>query len=330
MKQVVYVATPESKQIHVWSIDKKGKLILLQQLILPGEVQPMQISRDGRQLYVGIHPNFGIITYLISPEGKIKQQAITAIPGNPTHIEIDKLGRWLFISSYHQGNLMVLPIDQRGVAQSAIQVIYDLKHPHSSGVNFDNSRLFVPCLGEDHIRIYAINNNGYLTEHIAQRIKTNKGAGPRHLTFLPNQNVFYCLNELDATINVYSAFEPYKQMQNCNILPAVSECKPWAADIHITPNGRHLYASERSSSIIRHFKVTAEGLKLLPMMSYKTETQPRGFDIDQSGNFLLAAGQKSNYIVVYKINAVTGALQTLDRYAVNTGPIWITTHSIKN
>ncbi|MFP3013290.1 MAG: 6-phosphogluconolactonase [Arsenophonus sp. NC-QC1-MAG3] len=330
MKQMVYVASPESKKIHAWSIDKKGKLILLQQLILPGKVQPMQVSRNGRQLYVGIHPDFAIITYLISPEGKIKEQGITAIPGTPTHIEIDKLGRWLFISSYHQGNLIVLPIDQQGIAQSAIQIIDDLKHPHSSGVNFDNSRLFVPCLGEDHIRIYAINNNGHLTEHIAQRITTNKGAGPRHLTFLPNQKIFYCLNELDATINVYSAFKPYKQIQNCNILPSESECKPWAADIHITPNGQHLYASERSSSIIRHFKVTTEGRKLLPMTAYKTETQPRGFNIDQSGNFLLAAGQKSNYIVVYKINTSTGALETLDRYPVNTGPMWITTHLIKN
>lgn len=53
MKQVVYVASPESKQIHVWILDEKGKLTLLQQLTLPGEVQPMQISPDGRHLYVG-------------------------------------------------------------------------------------------------------------------------------------------------------------------------------------------------------------------------------------------------------------------------------------
>ncbi|MGP1923499.1 MAG: 6-phosphogluconolactonase [Arsenophonus sp. NEOnobi-MAG3] len=330
MKQAVYVASPENKQIHVWSMDEKGKLTLLQKLTLTGEVHPMQISRDGRHLYVGIRPDFAIITYLISAEGKLKQQAITAIPAIPTHIELDKLGRWLFIPSYHQGNLMVLPVDQEGIAQSTIQIIDNLKHPHSSGVSFDNLRLFVPCLGEDYIRIFLINKNGYLTEDVTQRIKTNKGAGPRHLAFLPNQNAFYCLNELDATINVYSAFEPYQQRQNYNILPTGLECKPWAADIHITPNGRHLYASERSASIIRHFEVIAEGLKLLPMMAYTTETQPRGFNIDQSGNFLLAAGQKSNYIAVYKIDTITGVLQALDRYPVSKGPMWIITHSIKN
>ncbi|MFS1539462.1 MAG: 6-phosphogluconolactonase [Candidatus Phlomobacter fragariae] len=330
MKQVVYVASPESKQIHVWTMDEKGKLTLLQQLTLPGEVQPMQISRDGLHLYVGIRPDFGIITYLISAEGKLSQRAITAIPSTPTHIEIDHHGRWLFIPSYHQGNLVVLPIDQQGIAQPPIQIIGDLKHPHASGVSFDNLRLFVPCLGEDHIRIYTINNNGHLTEEVAHRIVTNKSAGPRHLAFSSNQNAFYCLNELDATINVYSAFEPYQQRQNCDILPVGSESKPWAADIHITPNDRHLYASERSASIIRHFQVTAEGLKLSPMAVYSTENQPRGFNIDQSGNFLLAAGQKSDHIVVYKIDAVTGALQILDRYPVGKGPMWITPHSIEN
>lgn len=330
MKQVVYVASPESRQIHVWSMDEKGKLTLLQQLILPGEVQPMQISRDGRHLYVGIRPDFAIITYLISAEGKLSQQAITAIPATPTHIEIDNQGRWLFIPSYHQGNLMVLPVDQQGIAQSPIQIIGDLKHPHASGVSFDNSHLFVPCLGEDQIRVYTINDNGHLTEQVAYRITTNEGAGPRHLAFSPNYNAFYCLNELDATINVYSAFEPYQQKQNCGILAAGAACKPWAADIHITPNGRHLYASERSTSIIRHFEVTAEGLALTPMAAYATETQPRGFNIDQSGHFLLAAGQKSDHIAVYKIDAVTGVLQALDRYPVGKGPMWITTHIIEN
>ncbi|HGJ5875319.1 MAG TPA: 6-phosphogluconolactonase [Arsenophonus sp.] len=327
MKQVVYVASPESKQIHVWSMDEKGKLTLLQELTLPGEAQPMQISRDGQHLYVGIRPHFAVITYYISATGKLSQQAITNIPATPTHIEIDQHGHWLFIPSYHQCNLVVLPIDHQGSAQSPIQVIADLKHPHASGVSFDNKRLFVPCLGEDHIRIYAINNSGHLTEDVANRISTKKGAGPRHLAFANNQNVFYCLNELDATIHVYHASEPYQQLQNCDILPAGSESKPWAADIHITPNGRHLYASERSTSIIRHFQVTNVQGKLIASDAYTTENQPRGFNIDQTGNFLLVTGQKSEHITIYKIDPVTGALQPLNRYPVGKGPMWITIHS---
>ncbi|MGP1952733.1 MAG: 6-phosphogluconolactonase [Arsenophonus sp. ET-KM2-MAG3] len=330
MKQIVYVASSESKQIHVWRIDEKGIMTLLQQFILPGEVQPMQISYDSQHLYVGVRPNFAIITYLISAEGKLSQQAIIPIPVSATHIEIDHHGNWLFISSYHQGSLVVLPLNQYGIPQSPIQIISDLKHPHSSGIFFDNLRLFVACLGEDRIRIYTINKNGYLNEEIAYRITTNKGAGPRHLAFSPNKNAFYCLNELDATINVYSKFEPYEQKQNYTILPVGSEGKRLAAaDIHITPNGQYLYASERSTSIIRQFQVTMDGLKLSPMTIYPTETQPRSFNIDQTGNFLLVAGQQSNHIAVYKIDMITGTLKALDRYLVGKSPTWVTVNSIK-
>ncbi len=330
MKQAIYVSSYKSKQIHVWKIDKNGKLILLQELRLPYEVQPIKISYDGRHLYVGVHDYFAIITYLISDELKISQQAVTTIQSPPTYIEIDHYCRWLFIPSYHKGNLMVLPIDKHGIARSPIQLISNLKYPHSSKINFDNSMLFVPCLGGDHIRIYKINNDGYLTEDTDNKITTNKGSGPRHMVFSLNQNTFYCLNELDATINVYSKFKTYQQTQSCKILPIGSKIKPWASDIHITPNGRHLYASERSSSIIRHFKITKDGLKLLPMAIYSTENQPRGFDIDQNGIFLLVAGQKSNHIIVYKIDRITGALYALDRYPVGINPMWITTNLIKN
>lgn len=329
MKQIVYVTSPESNQIHVWTMNENGKLTLLQNLRLSSEPQTMRISCDGRNIYVGIRPDFAIITYLISTKAKIKQEAITTIPATPTHIEIDYYGRWLFISSYHQGCLMVLPINQQGIPQKPIQIIRNLKYPHASGIIFDNSRLFVTCLGEDYIRIYTINNNGYLIEEISYRISTNKGAGPRHLAFSSNQNVFYCLNELDGTINVYSKFEPYQQMQNYTILPSGLKNKPWAADIHITPNGRHLYASERSTSIIRHFQVIEDGLELSPMAVYSTEAQPRGFNIDKTGNFLISAGQISNHITVYKIDKVTGILQKLDRYPVGKGPTWIMTHSIE-
>ncbi|AMA64853.1 6-phosphogluconolactonase [Candidatus Arsenophonus lipoptenae] len=329
MKQVVYISNAKSKQIHVWRINEQGKLTFLQNLTVPGEVQPMKISQDGNHLYVGIRPNSAIITYLIAVDGTLIQEKITDLPGIPTHIEIDKYNRLLFIPSYHQGNLSVLPINQYGIPEPAIQVINDLKNPHGSIVSFDNLHLFVSCLGEDYIRIYTISNDGYLNEKIANRLFTKNGSGPRHLIFSPNQATLYCLNELNATIILYSAFEPYKKLKIYNILPNELKCNPWASDIHITKNGKYLYASERSTSIIRHFKIINNGFELLPMDYYITEYQPRSFTIDQTNNFLIVAGQKSNHVIVYKIHKITGVLQALDRYKVGNEPSWITTHLIQ-
>ncbi|STT17792.1 6-phosphogluconolactonase [Klebsiella pneumoniae] len=44
MKQTVYTASPESQQIHVWSLEADGKLTLVQVVDAPGQVQPMVVS----------------------------------------------------------------------------------------------------------------------------------------------------------------------------------------------------------------------------------------------------------------------------------------------
>ncbi|WMY96838.1 MAG: beta-propeller fold lactonase family protein [Arsenophonus sp.] len=329
MKQVIYVASPESKQLHVLALHTTGKLTLLQELILPHPGQTIKISRDGKYLYLGMRNNFSIITYLISHEGKLIKRAVRNIPSSPTYMITDYHNKWLFIVSYHGNQLMVLPIDAEGIINSVIQIFDNLKNPHSVGISFDKQYLLVPCLGEDKIRIFMIKYNGYpLKECKHDCISTKKGAGPRHFVFHPYKNIFYCANELDATISVYSFLKIYRQVKKYDIIPIGLKNKPWAADIHITPDSFHLYASERSTSIIRHFQVISDGLNLLPMESYATEIQPRGFNIDNTGNFLLVVGQKSNHIAIYKINPITGFLEFIERHLIGKGPMWIEIHSL--
>ena len=90
----------------------------------------------------------------------------------------------------------------------------------------------------------------------------------------------------------------------------------WAADIHITPDGRHLYACDRTSSLITIFSVSEDGSVLAVEGFQPTETQPRGFNIDHSGKYLIAAGQKSHHIALYEIKGEQGLLEEKGRYAV--------------
>lgn len=53
MKQTVYTASPESQQIHVWSLEADGKLTLVQVVDAPWQVQPMVVSPNKEFLYVG-------------------------------------------------------------------------------------------------------------------------------------------------------------------------------------------------------------------------------------------------------------------------------------
>ncbi|TDB49061.1 6-phosphogluconolactonase [Photorhabdus khanii] len=324
MKQVVYTASPNSRQIHVWNLNNEGELSLIQTVDVPGEVQPMVVSPDRKHLYVGIRPQFSIVTYQIGSDGKLVQQGISPIPGSPTHIATDRQGRFLFSVSYSYNNLSISPIDEQGIAGAPVQVIEGLQAPHSANIDWNNKQLLVPCLKEDHIRIFEMTEEGYLTEKRAEGVATATGAGPRHMAFHPNQQVIYCINELDSTVDVYHKWEKYRIIQTIDSLPEDLAGIRWSADIHITPDGRHLYTCDRTTSLISHFIVSQDGFNLILAGHYKTETQPRGFAIDHRGKYLIASGQKSDHISVSAIDKYTGKLTELARYPVGKAPMWVT------
>src|SRR5204862_3606611 len=93
----------------------------------------------------------------------------------------------------------------------------------------------------------------------------------------------------------------------------------WAADLHLTPNGKFLYASERTTSMLAAFRVDAASGKLGYLSSTPTERQPRGFAIDPGGKFLVASGEKSETISVYAIDPASGALRLLQKVPAGKG-----------
>ncbi|MDE9464282.1 6-phosphogluconolactonase [Xenorhabdus bovienii] len=324
MKQVVYTASPNSSQIHVWSLNIAGELSLLQTVNVPGEVQPMVVNPDGKHLYVGIRPQFSIVTYAIGSDGQLEQQAIAPLPGSPTHISTDRAGRFLYSASYGFNKLSVHPIDENGIVKAPVQIVEGLQAPHSANIDRENRQLLVPCLKEDHIRIFNLDEQGYLTENRADEISTVAGAGPRHMAFHPEKSAIYCINELDATVDVLRKWDKYRIVQSVDSLTADFSSVRWSADIHMTPDGRHLYTCERSESLISHFRVSEDGYYLTLVGNYPTESQPRGFAIDHSGSFLITSGQKSDHISVSRIDKYSGKLTQLVRYPVGKGPMWVT------
>src|SRR5262249_1920948 len=97
----------------------------------------------------------------------------------------------------------------------------------------------------------------------------------------------------------------------------------WAADLHLTPDGRFLYASERTSSTVGAFRVDGTNGKLTYLGSTPTEQQPRGFAIDATGRFLVVAGEKSDTLSSYAIAGETGALKLIGRYRSGKGSNWV-------
>ena len=120
MKQTVYIASPESQQIHVWNLNHEGALTLTQVVDVPGQVQPMVVSPDKRYLYVGVRPEFRVLAYRIAPDdGALTFAAESALPGSPTHISTDHQGQFVFVGSYNAGNVSVTRLEAGLVLRSA-------------------------------------------------------------------------------------------------------------------------------------------------------------------------------------------------------------------
>nr|WP_314427329.1 6-phosphogluconolactonase [uncultured Erwinia sp.] len=324
MKHVVYTASPESQQIHVWQLNEDGALTLLQVVDAPGQVQPMVVSPDKTFLYVGARPDFRVLAYKIDSEGKLKETGHASLPGSPTHISTDREGRFIFVGSYNDACVSVSPIGDNGLPGEPAQVIKGLDGCHSANIDLGNQTLFVPALKQDRIALFELAQNGELTPRAQAEVKTTAGAGPRHMVFHPNQKFAYCVNELDSSVDVWALGDKVEKVQSLDMMPEGFSDTRWAADIHITPDGRFLYSCDRTASIITVFSISDDGATLTIEGYQPTETQPRGFNIDSTGQYLVAAGQKSHHIAVYKIAGDNGLLQELARYAVGQGPMWVT------
>ncbi len=157
-------------------------------------------------------------------------------------------------------------------------------------------------------------------------IATRAGAGPRHLAFHPSGRFLYLLNETDATLGAYQVDRDtgtLRELQTVPTLPRDFAGKPSAADLHVTPDGRFVYASERTTSTIKGYRLDPERGTFLRCGRWPTETTPRSFAIDPRGRFLLAAGLSSNAMTVSAIDPDQGLLTPLRQYRLGDMPSWI-------
>jgi len=95
------------------------------------------------------------------------------------------------------------------------------------------------------------------------------------------------------------------------------------ADVHMTPDGRFLYATNRGPNSIAAYRLDPATGVMTFIAHYPTETMPRSFAIDPAGRFLYAGGQRSGRLAAYRIEAGTGRLTLLNSYQVGKNPVWV-------
>lgn len=326
----VYVSNADSKDISVLQLDPAaGDLLLVQTVPAGGQVMPLAVSPDRKVLHAAIRSQpYQVASFRIDPaNGTLSPIGSAPLPDSMAHIATDRSGRWLFGASYGGHKLSVSPIAADGVVQPATLVMPTGQNAHAVLVDSANRHVLVSNLGSDAVMQLRFDPaSGALTPAATPNYSGRPKAGPRHLVFHPNGRHVYLLNELDASVDVLAYDAERGQLasvQNLSSLPAGFGGKPWAADIHITPDGRFLYTSERTTSTLATYAVDPASGRLTRVGHTPTEKQPRGFNIDPSGRFLVAVGQLSHAVTLYAIDPASGALKALRNYSLGKNPNWV-------
>jgi 6-phosphogluconolactonase len=284
--------------------------------------------------FLAIHPNKRFLyaveelhegqaaAFSLTPNGKLTFLNHQPAHGSATcYLTVDPTGKWLLVSNYGSGSLVVFPIQEDGSLGPSTDLILhhgqgpdappqEAARAHSVIFDPDGKYVLAADLGLDQVFVYRLDqNNGKLIAHTPLGLKTKTGAGPRHMAFHPTTCVFYVANELNSTVTV-CAWDATKgellPIQNFSTLPANFKGKNSVADIHITPSGRFLFVSNRGHNSLAVFRVSRNG-KLTHQGYVPTGGEcPRNFAILPPGDRILVANQFTNNLVDFNIPFETG------------------------
>ena len=331
----VYVGSSDSQDVTVLELKPNGDLAPVDTTAVPGPAKPggslpMAVSPDKKRLYVGLRNEpYSVVTFTIDRKtGKLTLVGPGPLVDSMAYISTDHTGKFLLSASYGGNKVTVNPIGPNGVVLEATQTIATEPNAHCIVADPTNHYVLHTSLGGDLVYQEKFDaKTGKLTPNDPPSISVKAKAGARHLVFSPNRKFVYLVDELDASIYVFpwdaKTGTLEKEIQVTTALPQGFSGKPWAADIHLTPDGKFLYASERTSSTLAAFRVDPKTGMLTAIDSYPTEKQPRAFNIDPTGRYLLAVGQLSNSLTTYSIDKATGKLTKLKEYPMGKNPNWV-------
>src|SRR5215471_14886626 len=256
--------------------------------------------------------------------GRLNQlNVVSSKGGGPTHLSIDRSGKWVAAANYGGGSVVLFPVHADGtlgeatgfVRHAGSSVTPRQTAPHAHGAYFspDGRWVFVCDLGLDKILAYRVGASGALDPAEPAFTTLEPGSGPRHMAFAPNGRLAYTANELNSTVSAFAYDKATGRLSPIQTLPSISGYTGangvnYPSEVEVDPRGKFLYLANRNGDNIAVFAIAADG-KLTP--SSQTEVggkYPRHFALDPSGSYLFAENQNSGNIVQFRVDRVTGAL----------------------
>lgn len=333
---LVYISSSKSGNPYGITVamldDKEGKLNIVQQDDTISECQYLNLHPNGQFLYATTMDNgCEVVAFKIDQDnGHIS--LVNREPANgtsPCYVAVDDSQKNVLIVNYtnagKRGNVRIYPINEEGELQPHTEMIehdghsvnpnrQQESHPHMIVTTPDNRFAIVPDLGTDKVYVYALDTNtGTLSLHT--EIKLQDGAGPRHVAFHPMLPFMYVINELDstlATFNYSTDDDTWTHRATITTLPDDYEPNPdrpnSTADVHVHPNGRFLYGSNRGHDSIVIYALGTDGIPELIGHESTRGQWPRAFMISKSGKWLVVGNRHTDTAEVFAVNDDSGLL----------------------
>jgi 6-phosphogluconolactonase len=290
----------------------------------------LSVDSEGDFIYAvsekntGTNPGGEIVAYqFINPSGlMIEKKRISSMGNDPCYIALHPDKKWFAAGNYSSGSIITGTTLSSPSDFNVNQVIthtgsginvarQESAHVHATVFSPDGKYLLVPDLGIDKVNVYAFDAQ---TSNIIYNKKKSAssvpGSGPRHLEFHPNGKWVYLMEELSSTV-VFFRFNEGKlsKKQRIDAQPAGYQGTRSSADIHVSPDSRYLYCSNRGeANSISVFSISKTGQLALVENQSTQGITPRNFSICPGGKYLLAANQDSDNIAIFAIDQETGKL----------------------
>jgi 6-phosphogluconolactonase len=342
--------TADSQGIELYRFDaQSAKLHFVKTFAGIANPSYLRFSADGKFLYaVNELLNWngkaqGAFTAFAVRNGGSELQKINQISSQgraPCFLTLSDNDRFVLLNNYLDGTILSVKIRPDGGLDKVVTRLHftgsgpvkgrqDDSHVHSVTLNPQNTFAVVADLGTDRLSVLAFDaNTGMLTLLKKKTAHTAPGAGPRHAAFSADGNYLYVANELNSTVEAFS-FNPQngslEHLQTLSTLPHDFTGENYPADIHLSPDGRFLYVSNRGHESIAVFTRQASNGQLRFLSTTPVHgSWPRNFTLTPDGKYLVVANQRSKNLVVFRRHSQNGTLEMASAVATVAAPACVT------
>jgi 6-phosphogluconolactonase len=265
---------------------------------------------------------------------------VSSVGEDPCYVSLSSDGKIIFVANYSSGNLTALAVEPDGSIAGPVETLAHLgngpnterqksAHVHMVLPSPDHSYLFATDLGVDRVYAYrlALGNQTFPLQPAEPPFATvTAGAGPRHLVFGNDARFLYLIEEMGEAVVVFERDGPrLDAIQTVRVAEKEWPDDTGAAALHLSPDGKFLYASNRTNANeLMIYSVDPQAGTLRPVGHQSSlGNKPRDFCIDPTGKFLLVANQDSDKLVIFKRNLDTGALVSTGKAVEIGSPVCV-------